>query len=246
MPTENVENKTLVIVGPTGSGKTGVAVKIARELSGEIISADSRAIYRGMDIGTAKPSVEEMRGVRHFGIDIVDPDERFTAADFKDYCLKSIQDIRARGKLPIIAGGTGLYVDAVVFDYGFNDIVKNNCSDRTDMSSEYIILGIKWERPELRKRLEERANNLFDQNIVEETRRLAERYDWEYQSMRSNIYPIVWRMINGEIDEAEAKRLFVIDDWHLAKRQLTWLRRNKNITWLRLDELEEYVYNLYR
>jgi len=238
--------KTLVIVGPTGSGKTGVAVNLALRLGGEVISADSRAIYRGMDIGTAKPSVSEMQGVRHFGFDLVEPGERFTVVDFQEYCREVMADIRARGKLPIIAGGTGLYVDAVLYDYGFSDIVKKTCSDRTEMSSDFVVVGVKWERDELRARLAERANKLFAQDIVGETKRLVRQYGWENEAMKANIYPIVWRMMEDEITEDEAKELSVFEDWHLAKRQMTWLARNKNIIWLRLDEIENYVYNLYR
>jgi len=243
---ESGKNKTLVVVGPTGSGKTGVAVDLALRFGGEIISADSRAIYKGMDIGTAKPTAIEMRGVRHYGIDLVRPGERFTVADFKQYCEASIGEIRARGKWPMIVGGTGLYVDAVVFDYQFTDDVKKTCSDRTEMSADYVVMGVKWGRDELRARLTERANKIFAQDIVGETKRLVETYGWDNQAMTSNIYPIVWRMMNGEITEEEAKRLSVLADWHLAKRQLTWLARNKEIIWLTLDEIENYVYNLSR
>jgi tRNA dimethylallyltransferase len=233
-------------VGPTGSGKTGVAIDLALQLDGEIISADSRAIYKGMNIGTAKPTIEEMRRVRHFGVDLIEPGERFTVVDFQEYCNKSMADIRSRGKLPIIAGGTGLYIDAVIYNYGFNDNVKKTCSDRTEMSSDFVVIGIEWERDELRERLTKRTNKLFAQEIIKETGRLAEKYGWDNQAMKSNIYPIIWRMMNGEISEEEAKKLSVLDDWHLAKRQLTWFRRNTKITWLRLDEIENYVYNLYR
>jgi tRNA dimethylallyltransferase len=82
---------TIVILGPTGSGKTGVSIKIAKELNGEIISADSRAIFKGMDIGTAKPTREEMDGVPHYGLDLVNPDERFTVADWKKYAEEQIE-----------------------------------------------------------------------------------------------------------------------------------------------------------
>ena len=109
----------VVIYGPTGSGKTALAVRLAKEFNGEVISADSRAIYRGLDVGTAKPSTEERDGVPHWGIDIVDPGDVFTAADFKQYALKKINEIRSRNKVPILVGGTCLYIDAVVFDYGF-------------------------------------------------------------------------------------------------------------------------------
>ena len=81
---------------------------------------------------------------------------------------------------------------------------------------------------------------------MDETRFLAEKYGWDNQAMKSNIYPIVWRMLNGEISETEAKRLFFLDDWHLARRQMTWFRRNKNIVWLGLDDCRKYLYNLNR
>jgi tRNA dimethylallyltransferase len=196
----------LVIIGPTGSGKTGLAIDVALELqrrgrfSGcEIISADSRAIYKGMDIGTAKPTREEMCGVPHWGIDLVEPDERFTVVDFCEYARQKIAEIRKRGHLPIIAGGTGLYVDALVYDYQFNDVVKNNYSDRQQMSSEYLMVGIDWDRVELRKRLVQRSYKLFAQDIEAETARMANKYSWDLQSMKSDIHPIVWRMMQGEI-----------------------------------------------
>ena len=121
MLTENAKNRVLVIVGPTGSGKTSLGVELALRLDGEIISADSRAIYKGMDIGTAKPTPEEQQGVPHFGIDLVTPDEKFTVYDFQQYALNKIKEIQGRGHLPIIVGGTGLYVDALVYGYSFTE-----------------------------------------------------------------------------------------------------------------------------
>jgi len=112
-------NKLVVIVGPTASGKTALAVDIAKRHHGEVISADSRAIYRWFDIGTAKPTKQEQAGVKHHLIDICDPGETFSAAQFKKLATKTIEEIRGRGHLPIIAGGTGLYVDAFLFDYSF-------------------------------------------------------------------------------------------------------------------------------
>lgn len=109
----------IVITGPTGSGKTGLALELAERYDGEIICADSRTVYRGMDIGTAKPTVDEQARVPHHLLDVVDPGEPFTAADFKRLALEAIADIRARGKVPFLVGGTGLYIDAVVLDYEF-------------------------------------------------------------------------------------------------------------------------------
>ena len=115
------EPPLVVIVGPTASGKTALAVELAKQHGGEIICADSRTIYKGMDIGTAKPSPEEQAEVPHWGLDLVDPGERFTAADFQQYAYQKIAEIRSRGHVPFIVGGTGLYVDGVLFEYRFGD-----------------------------------------------------------------------------------------------------------------------------
>lgn len=109
----------VTIVGQTASGKTALAIKLAKRFRGEVICADSRTVYRGMNIGTAKPSITERDGVPHWGLDLVEPGDRFTAADFKRYALTKIDEIRARGHIPFLVGGTGLYIDGVVFDYQF-------------------------------------------------------------------------------------------------------------------------------
>lgn len=111
--------KLIVILGPTASGKTALALELASKYNGEIVCADSRTIYRGMDIGTAKPTAEEQARVRHHLLDVVDPGERLSAAAFKALAEAAIADIRARGKAPFLVGGSGLYIDAVVFDYEF-------------------------------------------------------------------------------------------------------------------------------
>ncbi len=112
-------SKLVAVIGQTASGKTAIAMDLARRFNGEIINADSWQIYRGMDIGTAKPSQEERSEVPHHLFDIVDPDDDFTAAVYKRMALDVIDDIHSRGKLPIMVGGTGLYVDSVLFDYSF-------------------------------------------------------------------------------------------------------------------------------
>jgi len=111
--------KLLVIVGPTAVGKTEIAVHVAKRLNGEIISADSMQVYRGMNIGTAKPTLEEQAGIPHHMLDIVDPGEPFSVADYQRMAREKIRQIAARGRLPILAGGTGLYVRAVIDPYNF-------------------------------------------------------------------------------------------------------------------------------
>jgi tRNA dimethylallyltransferase len=111
--------KLVVIVGPTASGKSSLAMLVAKAYGGEIIAADSRTVYKGMDVGTAKPSKTDQKEVPHWGLDLVSPSQRFTAYQFKKYALARINDIQKRGKLPILVGGTGLYIDAVLFGFGF-------------------------------------------------------------------------------------------------------------------------------
>lgn len=115
------EQPLITIVGPTASGKSDLAMRIAKSFNGEIICADSRTIYKYMDIGTAKPSQQDQAKVPHWGLDIAEPGTVFTAADFQKYANKAIADIRSRGKLPIMVGGSGLYIDGVIFDYVFGE-----------------------------------------------------------------------------------------------------------------------------
>ena len=108
------KTKIITVVGPTASGKSEYALTLAEKLDGEIISGDSMQIYRGMDIGTAKPTCEEMRGIRHHLIDIAGIEEPFSVSKFVILAEKAIEDVSSRGKTPIIAGGTGLYIDTLV------------------------------------------------------------------------------------------------------------------------------------
>lgn len=109
----------IVITGPTASGKTALAVELALRFNGEIVCADSRTVYRGMDVGTAKPNPEERAMVRHHVLDVVDPDERYSVTQFQDQARAAIDDIRSKGKVPFLVGGSGLYIDSVILDYKF-------------------------------------------------------------------------------------------------------------------------------
>lgn len=108
------KNAILIIVGPTASGKSSLAVRLAKKINGEIISADSRQVYRGLNIGTGKITKREMDGVPHYLLDVADPEKQFTASDFVRLARQAIEHIRKRKKLPIIVGGTGFYIDALV------------------------------------------------------------------------------------------------------------------------------------
>ena len=116
-------DKIICIVGPTASGKTGLAIELAKKIDAEIISADSMQIYKGLDVGTAKVTKEEAQGIPHHLIDICNIDENFSVAEFKQMCYDKIEEIRSRRKNVIIAGGTGLYINAVVYNMNFNEEV---------------------------------------------------------------------------------------------------------------------------
>ena len=107
----------IVILGPTASGKTGYAIRLAQLIGGEIICADSRTVYKGMDVGTAKPNKHEREMVPHWAIDLVEPNQRFTLYDFQRYAQTKIGEIRERGHVPMLVGGSGLYIDSVIYDY---------------------------------------------------------------------------------------------------------------------------------
>ena len=125
MPKNNYLQPLIIILGPTGSGKSDLAIKLAKEFNGEIVSADSRQIYQEMDIGTAKVTKKEMANIPHHLIDIVRPDQEFTLAQFKRLAIKTIKDIQKRGKLPFLVGGTGLYIQAIVDNLQITQVKPN-------------------------------------------------------------------------------------------------------------------------
>ncbi len=270
----------IVIVGPTASGKTSLAVELAEKFHGEIICADSRTVYRGMDIGTAKPTKKDQAKVPHWGLDLVQPNEQFTAADFKIYATQKVAEIRERGHVPFLVGGTGLYIDAVIFDYQFgpkaddslrdqlnavtleelisycieNNIIlpennKNkryviraieqksiNTKRKDQPLNNTIIVGIATDPVMLRVKIEQRSEQLFEDGVVEEAKLLGKIYGWQCESMTGNIYPLCHKYIDGQITLDDAKQKSLVLDWRLAKRQLTWLRRNSFIQWLSLED----------
>ncbi len=114
--------KVIVICGPTASGKTSLSIELAKKINGEIISSDSMQIYKDMDIGTAKPTKEEMENIKHYLIDFVPPNERYSVASFKQDAENAIEEILTKGKVPIVVGGTGLYVNSLIYGIEFNSI----------------------------------------------------------------------------------------------------------------------------
>ena len=117
-----MKEKVIVICGPTASGKTALSIELAKKINGEIVSADSMQIYKDMDIGTAKPTKEEMQGIKHYLLDFVSPEERYSVAQYKQDAKNAIKEIISNGKVPIIVCGTGLYVDSLIYEIEYRDI----------------------------------------------------------------------------------------------------------------------------
>ena len=114
--------KVIVICGPTASGKTALSIELAKRINGEIISSDSMQIYKDMNIGTAKPTTEEMQGIKHYLLDFVEPNQRYSVAEFKKDAERAIEEILQKGKVPIVVGGTGLYVDSLIYGIEYQTI----------------------------------------------------------------------------------------------------------------------------
>ena len=154
-----MQPKLVVITGPTASGKTALGVALAQRLGGEVVSADSMQIYRGMDIGTAKPTPEEMQGVPHHMIDIADPTENYSVSRYAEEASACVDDILARAKLPIVVGGTGLYIDSLIAGRTFADGTADTAL-RQELSERYDEIGGEGLLGELRKVDPERAAKL--------------------------------------------------------------------------------------
>ncbi len=235
----------VVIVGETASGKSDLAMLLAQHFNGEIISADSRSIYRGMDIGTAKPSKQDQEQIRHHLIDIIDPDEKYSVLRYKHDANKAIDDITSRGKLPIMVGGSGLYIDAVIFDYQFNNNpeVRSSINSRhahtvtkvnylNDIRINTLVIGISRSKEELESRISQRLDGMLSRGVIDETTNLLERYGPDNDVLSGIGYKTFTKYINGEIDMNSLKKEYIRGDMYLAKRQRTWFKRNKSIHWI--------------
>ena len=150
------KNKVIVICGPTASGKTSLSIELAKQIDGEIVSCDSMQIYKDMTIGTAKPTKEEMQGIKHYLIDCVSPEVRYSVADYKKDSINAIKEIISKGKVPIIVGGTGLYLESLIYGIEYNEI-------ETDLEYRKALEDI--EKNEGLEKLYEMAKQIDEQAI---------------------------------------------------------------------------------
>lgn len=278
----------IVIVGETASGKSALALALAQRFDGELICADSWTVRRELNIGTAKPSLADLVAVPHHLLDIVGPNEDFTAAVFKRLANEAVAEITSRGKLPIMVGGTGLYVDSVLYDYGFlqegnrvererfnamsiEDILaeiavrgislgevdvqnkrrlirllETNGAQptRADLRHNTLIIGVQPERSELEQRIMYRVDTMLGAGLEAEVRALVERYGWQAEGLKGVGYAQWKDYIEGTESITETRRKIIKATMNLAKRQRTWLRRNKSIHWISTPVDQAHVVDL--
>lgn len=266
--------RLIAIVGPTASGKTALAVEVAKKYNGEIICADSRTVYRGMDLGTAKPTQEERSLVPHHLLDVVAPCERFTVADFQRLASEAIIDIGARGRVPIVVGGSGLYVDALLYGFALRpegSISSNQAlSDLSDddlreriraegidlnpsdlqnrrrleravlagfsekqprkLQENYAIIGLDPGIEVIEERIAARTSSWFEGSILAEAKELMKKYGL-IEALNTPPYREIAAYLKEGCTLDETKQLINLHLRQLAKRQLTWFKRNSDIRW---------------
>lgn len=281
--------KVIVVVGPTASGKTSLSITLSKELGGEVVSADSRQVYRGFDTTTAKVTKEEMEGVPHHLLDICDIETPYTAADFRAYGRHALEDISARGALPIIAGGTGFYIDALIYDTPLPEVPANpalreelealsgdelnkklceadprraeqiepNNTQRIIRALEIVEelgyvptveqgaplysalwLGILWEREQLEERIHTRIVERLD-IMIDEIKSRKDKLSPEVARRLGFDFTLTLKHLAGELTREELIVQLTKEDMALAKRQMTWWKRNKDIHWLSHEQIYE-------
>ena len=289
----HIEKKPLVILtGPTAVGKTALSIKLAKAINGEMISADSMQVYRYMDVGTAKIMPDEMEGIPHHLIDVLEPTEDFNVFTFQTMAKQALDEIYAKGKVPIIVGGTGFYIQSLLYDISFeetevsayreeltayyeengahtlheklkdidpisyNEIHENNVkrviralefyhdtgypisqhnAEQREKESpynfEYFVLNDN--RNILYERINKRIDIMLENGLVEEVQKLLD-YGCtpDMVSMQGLGYKEIVPYLAGECSLEDATYILKRDTRHFAKRQLTWFRREKVVTWV--------------
>lgn len=291
------EKKPLIILtGPTAVGKTKASIGLAKAIGGEIISADSMQVYRQMDIGSAKITREEMDGIPHYLIDVLDPEEEFHVVRFQQMAKAAMVEIYSRGKIPVVVGGTGFYIQALLYDIDFTEnegnaayrrqletaakekgaaylhaqlaavdpkaaqeihannvkrviralefyeqtgerISEHNERERQKESPYqfcYFVLNDKREC--LYDRIDKRVDQMIQNGLVEEVRRLKERgCTKQMVSMQGLGYKEIFAYLEGDCSLSEAVYIIKRDTRHFAKRQLTWFKRERDVIWIQKD-----------
>lgn len=250
MTTVSVQKpKLLVIVGPTASGKSDLAVRLAQKYNGEVISADSRQVYIGLDIGTGKITTQEMQGIPHHLLDIANPHERFTAINWKIQAENAITDIISRGKLPIICGGTGFYISTLIDDLGFPD-VKADTDEQKELESKTVdelFLELKKVDPARSSNIDPRNKRRLARAIIIARKLGAVPPIAKSTEPKYDVLMIGLNWSNDELNDRIKKRLIDrIDTGMIKEAKILHSPENSNLSFERMEELGlEYRYLSY-
>jgi tRNA dimethylallyltransferase len=289
----------VILTGPTAVGKTKLSVELAKRIGGEIISADSMQVYRGMDIGSAKVTREEMQGIPHYLIDAFNPDEEFHVVKFQEYAKNYIREITGRGHIPILVGGTGFYIQAVLYDIDFTEnggdmayrheleqlvqeqgseylhellrqvdpesaeAIHANNSKRVIRALEYYhetgekisahneeerqkespyafaYFVLNDRREKVYANIDRRVDQMMEQGLIDEVKTLkAQGCTRSMVSMQGLGYKEILDYLDGVLPLEEAVRILKRDTRHFAKRQLTWFRRERDVTWVEKEQFQ--------
>lgn len=291
----------VILTGPTAVGKTKASIGLAKAIGGEIISADSMQVYKQMDIGSAKIKPSEMDGIPHYLVDILEPDEEFHVVLFQQMAKQAIQKIYEKGKIPILVGGTGFYIQAVLYDIDFSENEKDT-SYREELEklaqtkgAEYlhdrlrevdeksaqdihannvkrVIRALEYfhqtgekisehneeqrkkvspynfsyfvlndERAHLYEKIDLRVDQMINEGLVREVQSLKEKgYTRDMVSMQGLGYKEMLDYLDNKCSLEEAVEIIKRDTRHFAKRQITWFKRESDVTWI---DKKEYDYN---
>mgnify|MGYP002141906959 CR=1 FL=1 len=220
----SMENKVLVLLGPTASGKTALAVALAKQLDGEIVSADSRQIYRGMDIGTGK-DLQEYGSVPYHVIDNHEIGDAYSVAHFQKEAIDAIQDIRSRGKRAIVCGGTGLYLESLILQYQFSR-VPDFLEKPLKYAFEFQIFGLNPPLDVRRERISIRLKQRLEAGLVDEVKGLLDRgISTDALAWMGLEYKWIVNYIEGVIAKEEFEKGLETAIHQFAKRQMTYFRK---------------------
>ena len=309
------KRKLVILTGPTAVGKTKLSIELAKRINGEIISADSAQVYKHMDIGSAKIMPEEMEGIPHYLIDELEPKDDFNVVVFQQKTKQYMEEIYQKGKIPILVGGTGFYIQAVLYDIQFSidddnhqiresleklgqekgalylheelkkvdpasakaihannmkrviraleyyqltgqKISEHNEEQRSNTSPyDFTYFVLNDHRELLYNRIDQRVDEMIIHGLIEEVQTLKDMgYDRSYVSMQALGYKEIFSYLEGEITLEEAVYIIKRDTRHFAKRQITWFKREKDVTWVNkpdfhyndndiLDFMYQKIYN---
>ncbi len=235
--TNSAREKLVVILGATSTGKSSLALTLAEKFGTEIISADSMAVYKNFNVGTAKPTQAELECVPHHLINILNAEEKFSVGEFVRRARPIISKLNLRGKIPIVAGGTGLYIQALVEGYELSagKSLISHYKQTGELIYEALIYGLTSDRAELYDRINQRTEKMFVDGLIDEVKNLlASGVSPKAQAMLGIGYKEVVEYLQGGATLEETISKIAQATRNFAKRQLTWYRRMKYITWLKI------------